>query len=55
MSKSRIKKDCLECKDIRTSGKLRFMCHDCGKFYNSKTVPESSGYRVREVKTAPKV
>ena len=39
-------------KDIRTSGKLRFKCHDCGKWYNPKNVPDER-YRT-STREAPK-
>ena len=46
-----MEKECKH-KDIRTSGKLRFKCHDCGKWFNPKNVPDER-YRT-SIREAPK-
>lgn len=49
-------KNC-EHKDIRTSGKVRFRCYDCNKFFNKKNVPDERYREEEETEptTAPKV
>lgn len=50
-------KEKCEHKDIRTRGANRFICHDCGKWFNQYNVPDEKYRQERPTKivTAPKV